>query len=208
MPRRTKEEAAQTRESLLIAARSVFSRKGYASTTLEEIAEEAGVTRGAIYWHFGSKAELYVTLLNEFSGKSARIVQGAAAEGGSMVQILRRIFERLLQAVADDPGLKEVIEISLFKTERSDELVEALQHRRQSNLALLDGIAQAMQQGIDAGELRPDVEPHDMARAFLAAQNGVIQLWLEDPTQFSLKDSARAFAELFINGVAIRSGDG
>jgi TetR/AcrR family acrAB operon transcriptional repressor len=96
MARRSVEEAAQTRESLLVAVRSVFSRKEYASTTLEEIAEDAGVTRGVIYWHYGGKTELNVTLLSELSGKSAEIVQTAAIQGGSLVELLRRIFVRLL----------------------------------------------------------------------------------------------------------------
>jgi len=59
MARRTKEEAGLTRASLLRAALAVFSTKGYAAATLEDVAAKAGVTRGAIYWHFGSKAELY-----------------------------------------------------------------------------------------------------------------------------------------------------
>lgn len=202
MPRRTKEEAAQTRESLLLAARSVFSGKGYASTTLEEVAQEAGLTRGAIYWHFGSKAELYIALINEYSGRSAEIVQAAAEQGGSLVEILRRIFVRLLQAVSDDPALREVMEISLFKTERTADLQEALQQRRQTNQALLESIAQAMQKGIVSGELRADIEPLDMARSFLAAQNGAIHLWLQDPSLFSLKESAPALAELFLYGIA------
>lgn len=59
MARRTKEEGALTRESLLRAALAAFSTKGYAAATLEDVAAKAGITRGAIYWHFGSKAELY-----------------------------------------------------------------------------------------------------------------------------------------------------
>ncbi len=56
--RKTKEEAAETRQALLRAALAVFSRQGYAATRLEDVAHEAGVTRGAIYWHFKSKADL------------------------------------------------------------------------------------------------------------------------------------------------------
>ena len=65
--RRTKEEAAITREQLLKKALAVFSKKGYAATTLQNIAHEADVTRGAIYHHFGGKAELYNTLIREYS---------------------------------------------------------------------------------------------------------------------------------------------
>lgn len=205
MPRRTKEEAAQTREKLLIAARAVFSRKGYVSATMEEVAQEAGLTRGAIYWHFGSKAELYIALMNEYSGRSAEIVQAAAGQGGSLLEILRRIFVRLLQAVCEDSALRQVMEISMFKTERTADLAEALQARRQNNQALLESIAHAMRMGIEGGELRADMEPVEMARSFLAAQNGAIHLWLQDPGLFSLKDSAPQLAEIYLYGIAART---
>ena len=58
MVRRTKAEAAVTREQLLDAAERVFRERGVASTTLGEVAAAAGVTRGAVYWHFRDKADL------------------------------------------------------------------------------------------------------------------------------------------------------
>src|ERR1700712_1304134 len=57
MVRRTKEEAAETRNSILDAAERVFFEKGVSRTTLADIALEAGVTRGAIYWHFANKGD-------------------------------------------------------------------------------------------------------------------------------------------------------
>src|SRR5512146_2965495 len=199
--RRTKEEAAITRESLLKAALTVFSQKGFAAATLEDVARQAGVTRGAIYWHFGSKAELYGALVSEYSARGGQIVQQAASEGGSLLEILRRVFVRLLEAVEDDPALRAVMEISLFKTERVPELAEV--HRGQSagSQALLEGIAQAMRQGIAAGDLRADLDPLDMARAFLGFQQGMIYLWVLEPDSFSLKGSAPALAEIFLKGI-------
>jgi len=57
--RRTKEEAAQTRQELLDAALTVFSQEGYEAARLQDIAQAAAVTRGAIYHHFGNKAGLF-----------------------------------------------------------------------------------------------------------------------------------------------------
>ena len=122
--RRTKEEAAITREQLLKKALAVFSKKGYAATTLEDIAREAEVTRGAIYWHFGSKAELYNTLIREYSDRGSTIMQEAAAEGGTLLDILRRIFVQQLQAIEEDPALRALMELQLFKTGLVPELEE------------------------------------------------------------------------------------
>ncbi|NIV11690.1 MAG: TetR family transcriptional regulator, partial [Aliifodinibius sp.] len=72
-----KEEAAITRDQLLNKALTVFSKKGYSAATLQDIASEADMTRGAIYWHFGSKAELYNTLIKEYSDRGSQIVKQA-----------------------------------------------------------------------------------------------------------------------------------
>jgi len=202
--RRTKKEAALTRESLLKAGLSVFSHKGYSSTTLDDVAREAGVTRGAIYWHFGSKAELYNALLKEFSDRGSLIVQAAAAEGGTLVKILRRVFIRLLTAVETDPSLKKIMEISLFKAEDTADLAVSLEQQVESSQTLIQSLAAVMSQGSASRELRQDLDPIDMARAFLALQNGAIYLWLQDLTSFSLKDSAPIFADIFLQGITPR----
>lgn len=64
MVRKTKQEALETREGILNAAVNVFYEKGVSSTSLEEIAEAAGVTRGAVYWHFKNKADIFSALHN------------------------------------------------------------------------------------------------------------------------------------------------
>jgi TetR/AcrR family transcriptional regulator, acrAB operon repressor len=203
--RKTKEEAAVTREKLLHVALSVFSTKGYSATRLEDIAREAGVTRGAVYWHFhGGKAELYNSLLREYSTGSGTIIQQAVKEGGTFKDILRKIFMRLLSAVEDNKELRAVMEIALFKTESTDELKTSRRKQIEDSRALLAGITEAMRQGIASGELRSDIEPAEMARAFMAFQNGAIYLWLWDQGSFSLKISAETLADIFLAGVSSR----
>ena len=199
--RRTKEEAAITREQLLSKALSVFSKKGYASTTLEDIAREAEVTRGAIYWHFGSKAELYNTLIREYSDRGNVIMQQAAAEGGTLLDILRRVFVRQLQAIEDDSALKALMELQLFKTGLVPELEEGRQQQIESGTGLIEMLASIMGQGIQAGLLRSNVDPKEMARTYLAFQNGLIHMWLTTPSQFSLKASAESFADILMVGL-------
>ena len=63
MARKTKEEARETRNRILDAAEQVFQRQGVSRTSLADIAGEARVTRGAIYWHFKNKADLYDAMI-------------------------------------------------------------------------------------------------------------------------------------------------
>jgi TetR/AcrR family acrAB operon transcriptional repressor len=203
--RKTKEEAAVTRATLLRTALSVFSAKGYAAATLEDVAKAAKVTRGAIYWHFKSKADLYNTLVQEFSARGDIVVQQALSEGGTLVEILRRIFIRICTLIEEDKEVRSVMELALFKTGLAPELQTGRKKQVQAGNALLAGIGQAMQQGIVQGVLRDDIDPTDMARAFIAFQNGAIQLWLLSPKSFSLKQSAGSFVEILISGLQKQS---
>ncbi|GAA3900604.1 efflux system transcriptional repressor NalD [Halomonas cibimaris] len=63
MARKTKAEAAATREALLDAAEDMFMAHGVARTSLDQIARHAGMTRGAVYWHFKNKADLFHAML-------------------------------------------------------------------------------------------------------------------------------------------------
>ncbi len=201
MVRKTKEEAAITRRNLLKAGLAVFSERGYTGATLQDIAVRAGLTRGAIYWHFGSKAELYAALIDEYSTRGSEITQSAIAEGGNLGDVLRRVFIRLLTAVEEEEDLRAAMELSMFKTERTDELQHSLRQQRQGGRQLIQGIASAMQQGIESGELRPDIRAEDMAHGFMALQNGAVYLWLADPHAFSLQRVAGSLAEIFLEGV-------
>jgi len=199
--RRTKDEAAITRATLLKTALTVFSAKGYSAATLDDVARAAKMTRGAIYWHFKSKADLYNTLVEEVSARGTAVVQQAIAEGGSLIEILRRVFVRQCALIEEDKEARAVMELALFKTGLDPELQAGRKNQLEAGNALIEGVAAAMQQGVAQGVLRNDIDPADMARAFIAFENGAIQVWLASPKSFSLKTSAESFADILIGGL-------
>jgi TetR/AcrR family transcriptional regulator, acrAB operon repressor len=199
--KKTAAEAAQTRQAILDAALKVFSAQGYSATTLDEVARSAGVTRGAVYWHFAGKAQLYQALLRAYSNRSLPIIQQAAQEGGSFLEVCKRILTRLLASLESDAELRAVTELLLFKTAQSSELTEVRRERVESARELTAMMASIMQQGIASGALRADADPFDLARAFLAYQEGLFYVWLADPAGFSLSERASALADLFITGI-------
>ena len=199
--RRTKEEAAVTRATILKTALAVFSTKGYSAAPLEDVAKAAKMTRGAIYWHFKSKADLYNTLVEEVAARAAAVVQQAITEGGTLLEILRRIFVRQCTLIEEDKEARAVMELTMFKTGLDSELQAGRKKQLETGTALIAGITNAMQQGIDQGVLRDDINPADLARAFLAFENGVIHLWLSSPKSFSLRGSAESFANILIAGL-------
>jgi TetR/AcrR family acrAB operon transcriptional repressor len=202
--RRTKEDAAKTRQALLDAALMVFSHQGYQAARLQDIAKSAGVTRGAIYHHFGSKAELFNTLMDEAAAQESGAIQSAVAEGGSLVEIMTRILRYSLSLMEKDRRLRQVFELSLVKIGEDPELAEGQRKRAEQTEGLVAATAAIMAQGIASGELRAGLDPNTVARAFIAYQNGVVTLWLTNRQAFSLQAQASDYADIFMNGLAAR----
>jgi AcrR family transcriptional regulator len=199
--RKTKEDAAITRERLLEAALLIFQAKGYSATTLDDIARQAGITRGAIQWHFGGKAELFNTLVRECYQKANEKFQDVYKQGGTPLQRLRQILVRWLSYPENDVEFRTMLELVMLKTEASPELAEGMQEKIEGNRSSVRFFAQLIEQGISAGEIRPEVHPEVAARGVLGIINGMTTLWLLDPTSFSLKDSAEETIDLFLKGI-------
>src|SRR5262245_17443620 len=104
MARRTKEEALETRTRILDAAESVFYERGVANASLEEIAVEAKVTRGAIYWHFKDKAELFDAMMQRVMLPAEDLMEETAAccVRADTLEILRRTTIDVLVRTAKD----------------------------------------------------------------------------------------------------------
>ncbi len=200
--RRTKEDAELTRQSLLDAGLSVFSKKGYEAARLEDIAEAADVTRGAIYHHFGSKVELFKTLVQEAQKQGNQAVLQAINEGGSFMQITRRVLIYSMHLMARDARFREVMALLLYKTASTPELGTLPQQRFEAGRAQLEQIAGFFQAGLEQKAVRADLDPMIAARAFIAYQNGLIALWLAAPQAFSIETDAEALADVFIHGIA------
>ncbi|HZS76428.1 MAG TPA: TetR family transcriptional regulator [Ktedonobacteraceae bacterium] len=201
--RRTKEEAAITRQNLLEAAFECFRSKGYTETTLDDIAERAGTTRGAIAWHFGNKAELFNTLVRERYERAASIFREAAASsGGSPLQQLRELLILWLTYAEEHPDFRAMLELIQLKTELSPELSEGMQEKVERQRFTIDYFASLIRRGIKAGELRADVDPEIAAQTALGMVNGITNSWLIDQNSFSLKRIAAQAVDLLLLGMA------
>ncbi len=101
-PRETQAvRSARTRRALLDSARVLFAEKGFAATGREEIAERAGVSRGALYHHFASKTEVAAAVVEELEGELVDLVVAAAREGSGVRDQLHRGCRAYIDACAD-----------------------------------------------------------------------------------------------------------
>ncbi|CAN0623198.1 HTH-type transcriptional regulator TtgR [Burkholderia multivorans] len=131
MVRRTKEEALATRNRILDAAEHVFFEKGVSHTSLADIAQHAGVTRGAIYWHFANKSELFDAMFDRVLLPIDELKKAPAdAPRADPLGNVRTILIWCLLGVARDPQLRRVFSILFMKCEYVADMEALLQRNR------------------------------------------------------------------------------
>ncbi|MFP4430138.1 MAG: TetR family transcriptional regulator [Spirochaetota bacterium] len=109
--KRTKEEAEETKERIVKAAVRVFAEQGFSGAKLSDIASEAGVTRGAIYWHFKNKEALIEELLQRIDSYHVHLVESSRTDDGSLQDRLRRVMRRLIRRQVEDQEWRMMQEI-------------------------------------------------------------------------------------------------
>lgn len=109
--RRTKEAAEETKEKIVNAAVRVFAEKGFTGASLSDIATEAGVTRGAIYWHFKNKEALFEELLQRIDSYHVHLVESSRTEDGPLRDRLRKVLRQLLRRQIEDREWRMMQEI-------------------------------------------------------------------------------------------------
>ncbi len=114
MVRKTKEEALETRNAILDAAEIVFQERGVSKTSLAEIAAAAGVTRGAIYWHFANKVDLFDAMIQRVFGlMEAKLAELQAQKHENPADLLRELAFYFIDRVVNDQRYHRSLEISL-----------------------------------------------------------------------------------------------
>jgi TetR/AcrR family transcriptional regulator, acrAB operon repressor len=199
--RRTKADAAVTREQVLDAALRIFSQKGYSATTLEDVAVEAGVTRGAVYWHFKGKPELYRALISERMAKMGAIYADALSSQGSALEVLARLLSRSFEHLMEDPEYRAVVTLNWFKTELTPELEAGFRQKIARLSEFIDTVAGLIRKGIAAGEIDRTIDPKAAALSAVALLNGVTTMYLMDPTLIGSKMTMRRVVQTYIRGL-------
>lgn len=202
MARRTKEEAAATRDSILDAAEKLFVEQGVSRTTLQHIASAAGVTRGAIYWHFDDKGALFNAMMERATlPLEAELQVLDESESSDPLSDLRDYMLAVLRRTVEDPVARRVFEIATLKVEFVDEM-DAVRVRRQVSMS--DWMARAERRirlAGDRGLMACKVEPRMVALAMWTMIDGLIRNWMFDPNSFDLLELGRCVIDPYMDGL-------
>ncbi|WP_310386850.1 TetR family transcriptional regulator [Roseateles sp.] len=206
MARKTKLEAQETRNSLLDAAELLFQERGVSRCSLQDIALAAGVTRGAIYWHFQDKAELFNAMMERATMPLEEGMQPPSAEASCLTLAeLRWGLVNVFHTTMHNERTRRVFEIAMQKVEYSGEM-QALQERKlASHREWREQNRAAFDHAIHLGQLPAGLDTRVAAVALVALVDGLLHQWMMDQSSFDLLAVGQTSVEGFLTGLALNA---
>jgi len=205
MARKTKDAAELTRHEILDAAERVFSESGVARTSLSGIATAANVTRGAVYWHFRDKADLFCQMVARVTmPMEGDSVQIAPADSDDPLAAVRAMLAGILERTARDAQARRVFHIVFNKCEYVDEMQPVWQRFREMQAACLDRLQKGLDAAVRRGQLPEGLDVRSAAVGLHAMMNGLISKLVMDPDVAPAARDSGALIDVFLRGLQER----
>lgn len=190
--------AEDRRREILSAAMNAFARGGFHQTTIDDVAREAGLSKGAVYWHFEGKRELFYALVDQLFGDfEGELAPPDPAQ--SARQRLERMVDAALSVDLGAPGMAQLQAECTSLAVRDPEMRELLLAASQGSIQL---VIDAVSHGVKTGEFRP-VDPETVAYAMLATLDGLQMHQLLRPA-LEVNRIWRESVELIVRGLEAR----
>lgn len=202
MARRTKEDALATRAALLDAAERVFQQRGVSRTSLAHIAEAAGLTRGAVYWHFKDKADLFNAMMERVTLPLESELAGVYQAPGDPIDALVTRLLHSFGQIATDARTQRVLNIAVMLVEHVEDLWPVRERHVQMDRANVERMRRVFER---ASALRQQPLPADaqvLAEGFHALVRGLVYSWLLQRS-FDLQGTSRVAMEAYLAGIGL-----
>lgn len=207
MVRRTKEDAQETRNRILDTAVEVLNRQGVAQTSLNDIAREAGVTRGAIYWHFANKVAMFDAMIERLlcpllfnsADRDARLE-------ADPLGFIRSAADEFIGKMLSDTSFRRVFEIFWHKCEYIGEMAALRDSHLEEGENHIDLIQRAFTLAQEQGQMDRRLTPHQATIGFIGLVDGLLFNWTRKPGMFPLASYAPGILDAWFAGLGIGRG--
>ncbi|MDX2852833.1 MULTISPECIES: TetR/AcrR family transcriptional regulator [Streptomycetaceae] len=190
-----------TRQRLFQAAVTLIAEQGFSATTVDEIAERAGVAKGTVYYNFASKNELFEELLRHGVGLLTASLRDAGADvtarGGSHVDAIDAMIRAGLAFIAEYPSFTQLYVAELWRTNRAWQ--DTLMVLRKEAVAVVE---QTLRDAVEAGELSEEIDVPLTAAALFGMVLVAALDWLSFQPERSVDDVHAALSRLLQGRVA------
>lgn len=182
MVRKTKEDAELTRQRIINAAREMFLTHGVSRTSMEHIAAQAGVTRGAVYWHFSNKIELFHAMREQVLLPMIDRMDDTllVKDSDDPLSCIERFFCCTIQALDESLTTRQTYEIMMIKCEYVDEFATVLQQIMTNCSSIIEKITLVYERAQAKGQLHPGQQPAQLAMDSHLFFIGLLNMWVKD----------------------------
>lgn len=200
--RKTKTEALKTREHLMLAALETFYLKGVSRASLNEIAQNAGVTRGALYWHFKNKEDLFDALFHRLCDEARMHLENDLNnESADMRESMHASLLNMFQRMENDPVHYKFCNILFLKCEHTEQnqTITRIIHKYQTMWHEL--LSAVLAQCIKQKSLPENLDIPAAVLYLKASIDGLLYQWLIHPEHIDLKTTGPRFAETIFSAL-------
>lgn len=201
MARKCKEDAEKTRQAVLESALDVFSEKGYAKATFDEIAARAGFTKGAVYWYFRNKADLIAALIIEYTEEKRKELLEDLPRGNTLDDLLC-YFVKWADASAKDLRFSRFQRFMMCQMEWSEAMVD----RVDKSLATtkdwhLEKVNQVLVESEKRGDLKEGINIDVVKHIIISTYMGIVFSSISKRVNFDLVEMVRSGLSLLFEGI-------
>ncbi|MBU0493981.1 MAG: TetR/AcrR family transcriptional regulator [Chloroflexi bacterium] len=196
--------ADERRQQIQEAALRCFARKGYDRTTMDDIAQESGLSKGAIYWYFKSKRDLSIAIFMDImQGSEEGMAEVLADPALPVREKLRLVGRATVEMMEQDPALVPVM-LDFWATTIHDEQTEELMRQvYETYMAMIGDLVQA---GIERGEFRPVNAAH-VSAFVMAGLDGLMMVKHLGVGEFDWSATVDTFVDVLVDGLRPRTGE-
>lgn len=194
-----------THNNILKAASKCFSERGFTETTMDQIAKEAGLSKGALYWHFKSKEELFIALKEQNVANVLQTLNKLFASKGTFDSKLAEAFKLYFSSLTHAQRRAARLNMEFWATApKITELDRILNDQYEKLHSFLKS---TIQEAIEKRELRKGVDPESLTTIFLAILDGLELHWAILEKNFDWKKIQVTFCDILISGLRNRGKD-
>lgn len=187
--RRTKEETERTRRAIVEKAVALFLEKGFSNTTLEEIAIQANVTRGAIYWHFKDKLDIVNELIETEHQNLTELLDDLFTENLSAINKIEKIIKEVVNHFFENDTFRDFIELTWFKIEYT-QFHRLLATKAELTDYFIKNLTLIVREARKLGKIRDGMSDLDIALTITNMINGMYRMYFILPDQINTKEEA------------------
>ncbi len=206
MVRKTKEDAEITRQRIINAAREVFLAKGVSRTSLEQIATHAGVTRGAVYWHFANKTDLFhamreqvfLPLIDRMDDTLLLNLDKESSPNKDPLTRIESFLQGTVQVLNEHIETRQTYEVMMTKCEYVDEFATVLQQILNNCSGMVEKLEQVYQKAADKALINPTHCPKQLAMDTHLFFSGLLHLWVKDSDGTRFRNQAHTLISAHI----------